>query len=76
MQVNVFVSEVKQDGSPTNLLVLPFGPEAVIPHHLHHIEWRYFATTDSGDSTIGRNKKEVEAALASDGFLLSEPGSI
>lgn len=76
MQVNVFISAVEHDGSPTQMLVLPFGPEAAIPRHLQHIDWRYFATTFAGDSVIGAEKAEVEVALTSEGYLLTQPGSI
>lgn len=70
MQVNVFVSEVRQDGGPTQMLVLPFGPEAAIPTHLQGIEWRYFATTEADDRIINVPPGEVEVALAADGYLV------
>lgn len=76
MQVNVFVSGTKLNGTRTHLLILPFGPEPAVPKHLQHIKWHYFATTDAGDSTIGATQQQVKAALAEDGFLLTEPGSI
>lgn len=76
MQVNVFISPVDHTGLPTQMLVLPFGPEAAIPKHLQHVDWRYFASTVAGDSVIGAEKGEVEVALASDGYLLTRPGSI
>jgi hypothetical protein len=73
MQVNVFVSEVHQDGEPTQMLALPSGPEAVIPSHLRGIDWRYFATTESDDKIIGLAPGEVEVALARDGYLVVTP---
>ena len=73
MQVNVFVSEVKQDGQPTVMLVLPTGPEAAIPAHLRDVQWRYFATTDAGDEVIGVPGRSVELALAADGYVLVTP---
>ncbi|MBJ3784015.1 hypothetical protein [Devosia sediminis] len=71
MQVNVFISPPEHNGSPTQVLVLPAGPEASIPKHLQHIDWRYFATTVAGDSVIGADKGEVEVALASQGYLVT-----
>lgn len=73
MQVNVFVSEVKQDGEPTSMLVLPFGPEAAIPKHLQGLEWRYLATVDADDPVIGSPAGGVASALASDGYVLTTP---
>jgi hypothetical protein len=73
MQVNVFVSEVRQDGEPTQMLVLPFGPEAAIPAHLQGTEWRYFATTEADDKIINLPQGEVEVAIAADGYLVVTP---
>ncbi|ODT80486.1 MAG: hypothetical protein ABS76_16255 [Pelagibacterium sp. SCN 64-44] len=73
MQVNVFVSEVEQDGTPTAMLVLPFGPEAAIPEHLRKVKWRYFATADADDAIIGLGRRDVESALATDGYVLTTP---
>lgn len=73
MQVNVFISEVKQNGEPTQMLVLPYGPEALIPSHLRHLEWRYFATAEADDRIIGLPPGEVEVALATSGYVLTSP---
>lgn len=73
MRVNVFVSEVEQDGTPTSMLVLPFTPDAVIPNVMQHIEWRYLATTNAGDSLIGFPRENVEFLLATDGYVLTTP---
>jgi hypothetical protein len=70
MQVNVFVSDVRQDGEPAQLLVLPYGPLAAIPGHLQNIEWRYLATTEADDRIIGLPAGEVEVALANDGYVV------
>ncbi len=70
MQVNVFVSQVHQDGSPTQTLILPAVPEAAIPKHLQNIEWRYFVTTDSSDSVIGAYPSELENSLNIDGYMV------
>lgn len=75
MQVNVFISEVTQDGAPTAMLVLPSGPEAAIPPHLQHVDWRYFATVDSKDEIICRATGDVDTALAADGFALTTPAT-
>lgn len=72
MQVNAFVSEVQQDGVPTQMLVLPYGPEAAIPAHLRAIEWRYFATTEA-DNIIGLRAGEVEVAMAERGYAIVKP---
>ncbi len=72
MQVNVFISEVKQDGLAPTIVVLPSGPQAAIPKHLQHMEWRYFATVESGDKITGAPAGEVEAALARDGYMVVE----
>jgi hypothetical protein len=73
VQVNVFVSEVEHDGSPTAMLVLPFGPEAAIPEHLRKVDWRYLATAEADDALIGLGREGVEAALAADGYVLTTP---
>jgi hypothetical protein len=73
MQVNVFVSKVEQDGSPTSMLVLPISAEAAIPKHLQGVEWRYLATTDTADEVIGLGRQGVEAAIAADGYVLTSP---
>ena len=73
MQVNVFISEVKQDGELTQMLVLPTGPSAAIPAHLQHRSWRYFATTDADDQCIGLPKGEVGVALSVAEYLLTTP---
>lgn len=73
MQVNVFVSEVKQNGEPTSMLVLPAGPEAAIPKHLQDIEWRYLATTDAGDTLIGYSRESIEFLMTTDGYFLTTP---
>ena len=75
MQVNVFVSDHPQEDSVLQLLVLPFGSMASVPDHLHHVSWRYFATTEADDRIIGLTKGEVEVALARDGYLLVAPRS-
>lgn len=64
MQVNIFVSEVTQDGSPTSMLVLPYGLQAVIPVHLREVDWRYLARAEVDDPLIGLGRASVEAALA------------
>jgi hypothetical protein len=74
VQVNVFVSDTHQDAAAPQLLVLPFGPMVSVPGHLHHVSWRYFATTEADDRIIGLTKGEVEVALARDGYLLVAPG--
>ncbi|MFD2646377.1 hypothetical protein ACFSX5_01055 [Devosia albogilva] len=73
MQVNVYVSELHQDGQPTQMLVLPFGPDAAIPAHLQNMQWRYFATTEVDDRIIGLTRGEVEVALHRDGYLIVTP---
>lgn len=73
MQVNVFVSEVTQDGRPTSMLVLPYGPEAIIPEHLRQVDWRYLATAEADDRIIGLGREVVEAALKADGYVLTTP---
>jgi hypothetical protein len=73
MRVNVFVSEVRQDGEATQLLVLPYGPLAVIPTHLQGIEWRYFATTEADDKIIGLHPGEVEIAIQEVGYAVVTP---
>jgi hypothetical protein len=73
VQVNVYVSEVHQHGLPTQMLVLPFGPEAKIPVHLQDVQWRHFATTEADDQIIGLTRGAVEVALACDGYLLLSP---
>jgi hypothetical protein len=70
MQVNVFISAVNQDGASPTIVVLPAGPQAAIPRHLQHLEWRYFATVESGDKITGAPAVEVETALARDGYLV------
>ena len=73
MRVNVFVSEVMQNGEPTALLALPASPEAAVPAHLQNVEWRYFATVDAGDAVIGLPVDGVEAALVADGYVVTTP---
>lgn len=73
MQVNVFISEVQPDGEPAAVLVLPYGPVAAIPTHLQDVVWRYFATTEADDKIIGLGREGVEAAIASDGYVLTVP---
>ncbi|QQR38025.1 hypothetical protein [Devosia rhizoryzae] len=73
MQVNVFISEVQQDGERTQMLVLPTGPAAAIPIHLQDRNWRYFATTDADDQCIGLPKGEVSVALSVAEYLLTTP---
>jgi hypothetical protein len=73
MQVNIFVSEVIQDGQPSTMLVLPVGPDAKIPKHLQNIEWRYLATTEADDRIIGMERGEVEVAISTDGYLVTKP---
>lgn len=73
MQVNVFASEVVEGDEPTALLVLPCGPLAAVPKHLRDIGWRYFATTEADDRIIGLGRADVEAAIASDGYVLTVP---
>ena len=73
MQVNVFLSEVKQDGQHTQMLVLPYGPLAAIPGHLLGIEWRYFATAESDDRLIGLAAGEVEIEIAAHGYVVVTP---
>lgn len=73
MQVNVFVSAVEQDGSPTSMLVLPSKADAAIPKHLQTVEWRYLATVDAGDEVIGLGARSVELAIAADGYVLTTP---
>lgn len=73
MQVNVFVSEVRQDGEPAQMLVLPYGPQAAIPSHLQSIEWRYFATAEADDRIIGLPAGEAEIALAREGYVVVTP---
>jgi len=36
------------------------------------MEWRYFATVESGDKITGAPASEVETALARDGYLIVE----
>ncbi|MBB4051128.1 hypothetical protein GGR20_000746 [Devosia subaequoris] len=72
MQVNVFISDQK-DGKAPQLLVLPMGPEAVIPRHLQHQEWRHFATTMTDDKLLGAPSPEIEAAIARDRYALVSP---
>lgn len=73
MQVNVFISEIEHEGERTQMLVLPTGPEAMIPNHLQHRNWRYFATTDADDQCIGMPKGEVGVALSVADYLLTTP---
>lgn len=73
MQVNVFVSEVAQDGSPTTMLALPIDPFAAVPKHLRGTEWRYLATADAGDPVLGTPASEVEAAIVSHGYFVTTP---
>ncbi len=70
MQVNVFISRARQDGSPTQTLILPAVPDAVIPKHLQNIEWRYFATTDCSDSLLRAHPSEILNALNSVGYMV------
>lgn len=76
MQVNVFIPFPQQDSAATPMLILPDAPDAVVPEHLRHIEWRYFATVQTGDYLFGMAKDTVEAALARDGYLVARSGSI
>ena len=71
MQVNVFISEVKQDGTAPTILVLPATAHAGIPRHLQDIEWRYFATTEADDKLLNTAPGEVEDAIARDGYLVT-----
>jgi len=72
MRVNVFIS-ASTDGEPPQLLVLSLGPEAVIPRHLQHLEWRHFATTMTDDKLLGASSVDVESAIAKDGYALVSP---
>ena len=72
MQVNVFISEIAEGQSP-QLLVLPLGPEAVIPRHLQEYEWRHFATTLTADKLLGAPAALIEADIARDGYSLVSP---
>lgn len=73
MRVNVFISEVQQNGTAAQMLVLPYGPEATIPAHLQHMGWRHLAVAEADDKIIGLTKGEVEAGLARDGYLMLAP---
>lgn len=73
MQVNVMISEGRQDGEPIQMLVLPYGPQATIPSHVRHLQWRCLATAEAGDQIIGLPPGAVEAALAATGYVLTMP---
>ena len=70
MQVNVFVSEPRQNETLRQLLLLPYGLEAVIPPHLRGIDWRYLATTQADDKLIDLPTGEVDVAMVSDGYVV------
>jgi len=72
MRVNVFISDQSGD-EPLRLLVLSVGPEAVIPRHLQHLEWRHFATTMTDDKLLGASSSDIEKAIAKQGFALVSP---
>lgn len=76
MQVNVFIPAAETEDSPTAMLVLPDASDAVVPEHLRHIEWRYYATVQAGDGLLGEEKATVETVLATKGYLVARPGSI
>jgi hypothetical protein len=76
MQVNVFIPVAEAEDSPTAMLVLADAPNAALPKHLRHIEWRYYATVQAGDQLIGADKATVETVLATKGYLVARPGSI
>lgn len=70
MLVNVFVSEASRDGALTQILVLPYEPEAVIPAHLQHIDWRFLSTTQADDEIICLPLGEAGVAIANDGYVV------
>lgn len=72
MQVNVFVAS-KASGEPPTILVLPFGPTAVIPRHLLALDWRHLAVTMTDDRLIGAPAVDVEAAIGQHGYALLSP---
>lgn len=72
MRVNVFIA--LDDGKmPHELLVLPYGPTAVIPTHLRHLDWQNLATTMTDDKLLGRASAEIDASIARDGYALVLP---
>lgn len=72
MRVNVFIADRSGEG-PTQLLVLSLGPEAAIPRHLQHLEWRHFATTMTDDKLLGAPSSDIEKSIAQHGFALVSP---
>ncbi len=72
MQVNVFISEVREGEEPT-LLVLPYGPQASIPEHLHGIEWRNLAVTSSEDKLLGEHAVRIQDTIHDCRYALVKP---
>ena len=69
MQVNVFITRLDRQ-MQNGLLVLPYGPQTNIPHHLRHLSWHNLATTMTNDRLLSAPADQIEADIKTQGFAV------